>query len=208
LGFQEMVATWLTSGRPRRGATRRRPASIAAAAALALALSAAVAGSAYADVGKKIVERCEAGESISGYTVKQYQRAFHDMTTENIEYGDCAEVIQEAGLAAAGHRGAAGGGQGGGAAGSPGTGTGAAGGALEPTPAQQHILEATRHKHLAPVQLAGGGAVQPGVVNPDLASATSDLPTPVLAVIALVLAGLLLLAGREIKQRLTSDEQS
>ncbi len=206
-----MIATWLTSGRPRRerrGATRRRPTSIAAAAALVAVLCAALAGSASADVGMKILERCERGESISGYTVKQYQSALKDMATETIEYGDCSEVIQEADLAAAAHRRTAGGGQIGGAGGPPGSGTGAGGGAVEPTPAQEHILEATRHRQLAPVQLGGGGAVQPGVVHPDLASATSDLPTPVLAVIALVLAGLLLLAGKEIKERLTSEEQS
>jgi hypothetical protein len=115
-------------------------------------------------------------------------------------------VIQQAELAAASHRGT-GGQQSSGTGASPGAGAG--GGTVEPTPAQQHILEATRHEHLAPVALGGsGGTVQPGVVHPDLVSATSDLPTPVLAVIALVLAGLLLLAGKEIKERLTSEEQS
>jgi hypothetical protein len=202
-----MIATWLKSGRPccGRRSTTRLLTSIAVAAALTLALCAAgLAGSASADVAAQIVERCERGESITGYTVKQYQHALHDMNTETIEYGDCSEVIQQAELAAAAHRrGTTGGGQDGGV-GSPSTG----GAAVEPTPAQQHILEATHNEHLAPVQLGGGGTVQPGVVHPDLASATSDLPTPVLVVIALVLAGLLLLAGKEIKERLSSEEQS
>lgn len=208
-----MIATWLKPGRTRRerrsaarrSATRRRAAPIAAVAALTLALCATLAGSALADAGMQIVEHCEHEQSISGYTVQQYQHALKDMPTEAIEYTDCSEVIQQAELAAAAHRGATGGGQLGGSEASPSIG----GGAVAPTPAQQHILEATRHEHPAPVQLGGGGGtVQPGVVHPDLASATSDLPTPVLAVIALVLAGLLLLGGREIKERLSSDEQS
>jgi hypothetical protein len=154
----------------------------------------------------QIDKRCGHGESVSGYTVKQYQRALSDMPTEMIEYTGCAEVIEQAELAAAAHRGTTGGGQGAGTGAPPGV----CGPAVEPTPAQEHILEATRHEHPAPIRLGGGsgGTVQPGVVHPDLASATSDLPTPVLAVIALVLAGLLLLAGKEIKERLSREEQS
>jgi hypothetical protein len=206
-----MIATWPTSGRPRRerrSAIPRRPTSIAATAAIALALACCgvFAAGASADVAAQSDKRCGHGESVSGYTVEQYQSALNDMPAEMVEYTDCPEVIEQAELAAAGHRGGTGGGQGANTGTSPGVG----GTAVEPTPAQQHILEATRHEHPAPIQLgdSSGGTVQPGVVHPDLASATSDLPTPVLAVIALVLAGLLLLAGKEIKERLSREEQS
>lgn len=171
----------------------------------------ALPSAANADVGAKIIERCGRGQSLSGFTVAQYQQALHEMETEVIEYSDCAERIQQAELAAAGHKGGSSGGKGavgaGGGGGSEGGGTGGATGApLEPTPAEQQILEQTRHEPLRAIHLGGSGgdgngSVLPGVVHPDLASATSNLPTPVLVVIALVLAGLLLLAGWEIKQR-------
>jgi hypothetical protein len=105
-------------------------------------------------------------------------------------------------LAAAAHKGHTVGGQGSGS--SPGVGAPGTGQHVEPTPAQQQILEQTRKSGVGPVHLGGGGegSVVPGVVHPNLASAASDLPTPVLAVIAAVIAGIALLAGKEINTRM------
>lgn len=212
-----MIVTWLTYGRDR---FRRSAISRLALAALALALASGVAlpGVASADVGMKIIERCGRGESLAGFTVKQYQRALKEINadTEVLEYSACAEEVQRALDAAASHKGGSSGvgGQG------TGTGPGGAGGsggvaggstaAVEPTPAQVRTLEQTRQSGAPPVHFGGhdGTTILPGVVHPDLASATSNLPTPVLVVIALVLAGLLLLAGREIRARLAGPRHS
>jgi hypothetical protein len=208
-----MIVTWLTCARPwirRRHRARPSAASAAVALALALALAATLPATASADVGAQILNRCghlKSGESLSGYTVAQYKQALQEMPTEVLEYSNCQELIYKAELAAAAHKGGSGASQGGG--GGPGSATGSgAGGAVEPTPAQQRILEATRRESLTPVHLGGGETVLPGVVHPDLASATSSLPTPVLVVIALVIAGLLLLAGKEIRERIARSDQS
>lgn len=176
-----------------------------AVALVTAAMAVALPSAANADVGMKIIERCGHGQSLSGFTVAQYQRALHEMETEVIEYSDCVERIQQAELAAAGHKGGSSGSKGAvGGSGSGGTG-GATSAPVEPTPTEQRILEQTRDEPLRAIYLGGGsgdsGSVQPGVVHPNLASATSNLPTPVLVVIALVLAGLLLLLGWEIKER-------
>ncbi len=203
--------TWLTCARPWiRRRHRARPSAASAAVVLTLALAATLPATASADVGAQILNRCghlKSGESLSGYTVAQYKQALQEMPTEVLEYSNCQELIYKAELAAAAHKGS-GASQGGG--GGPGSATGSgAGGAVEPTPAQQRILEATRRESLTPVHLGGGGeTVLPGVVHPDLASATSSLPTPVLVVIALVIACLLLLAGKEIRERIARSDQS
>jgi hypothetical protein len=179
----------------------RRSSLLAAALCCLCAIASAPAASS-ADIGEEINYRCGHGESLAGFTVKQYQRALKELTadTEALEYSSCAEEIQRALNAAASHK----------AAGSGGTGAGAAGGAggapsatVQPTPEQVRTLEQTRNSGPAPVELGDGrGAVVPGVVHANLGSATSNLPTPALVVIALVLAGLALLAVREAKERL------
>jgi hypothetical protein len=187
-----------------------------AAATLALATTLALPTSALGNVGTKIIERCSHGQPISGYTVQQYRQALAEMETEIAEYTDCGELITQAELKAAGHRGGPGGGQGGFGGGSAGGGAGglSGGGAAGNgnaeipflTPAEQRTVEQARHVPAAPIRLAGR-EVLPGVVHANLASATSSLPTPLLAAIALMLAGLLLLAGREAGTRLAGRWQ-
>lgn len=173
---------------------------------------------AFADAGAEIMERCAQGQSVAGFTVEQYQQALKSVTTEEIEYhGECVEVIERAEQAAASHRhagaggasadergpdsGSATGGSRGG--GRPGGGSPNAGGPVEPTAAQARILEATRDGRAPAVRLGDGDeAVSPGLVHPDLAPAASDLPATVQAVIAAVIAGILLLAGHELRRRM------
>lgn len=177
-----------------------------------LCLACALPAAASANVGREIIERCTHSQPLSGYTVKQYQQAIHDLPTEVLEYSACVEEIQRAELHAAAHKGGSGGGTGAAGEGPGGSSTGAgtspgAGQAVEPTPAQQKILERTRAAGAPPVDLGGdGGSVLPGVVHANLASATSNLPVPVLAVIAAVLAGIVALAGREIHARMQRSQ--
>lgn len=188
---------------------RRRGARVLAAAVLAcLCLAAALPAGASANLGTKMYELCGQGKSLAGFTVKQYQLALKQLPTEAREYAAyCVEEIQKAELAVIARKGSSSNGRGaGGSSSGAGAGTGAsgAGAPVEPTPAQQRILEQTRKSGVAPVHLggSGGGSVSPGVVQPDLASAASNLPTPVLAVIAAVIAGIALLAGKEINTRM------
>jgi hypothetical protein len=187
---------------------------IAGAATLACLLLACMQpAGASASIATEIAERCGHQQSLAGFTVKQYQEALKKLPTEVLEYSSCAEEIQRAELEAAGHKHGAGGQGspgGGGAAGSPGSGAGpgGAGQAVEPTPAQQKVLEQTRVGTAPTVHLGDGNnePVAPGVVHADLASATSNLPAPVLAVIAAVIAGIALLAGREIHARMQRSQ--
>src|ERR1700731_177081 len=77
--------------------------SIAALAALLLTLG--VSGSARADVGATIINRCTHGQSLSGFSQQAYRRALQELPTEVEEYSDCANLIRRAQLAAAGRGG-------------------------------------------------------------------------------------------------------
>lgn len=181
-----------------------RSLAVAVAAIACLGCATAVPAAASADVGAKIIYRCGHGESLAGFTVAQYQHALKELTadTEALEYSSCAEEIQKAMNAAAGHK-SAGGGGGPGAGATRSAGSGSALAPVQPTPAQLRTLNRTRASTPAPVELEDGhGSVVPGVVHANISSATSSLPTPALVVIALVLVGLALLAGREAKERL------
>jgi hypothetical protein len=191
----------------RNFASRRSSSARAFAAAILafLCLAGTSPAGARGDTSTKIYELCGQSKSLAGFTVKQYQRALETLPTEILEYHyECVEEIQKAELAAAAHKGGTGTGQGGSGPSSGGGAPSATGHTVEPTPAQQQILEQTRRSGVGPVHLggsSGGGSVTPGVVHPDLASAASDLPPPVLAVIAAVIAGVMLLAGKEINTR-------
>lgn len=187
--------------------------TLAAAALACLCLLGAIPAAASADIATELAERCGQGKSLAGFTVKQYQEALKHLPTEVLEYSGCAEEIQKAELAAADHKEGAGGAGGQGAGGgSAGGGAAGAGASVEPTPAQQRILEQTRRNGAPAVRLGGGGSgegsVSPGVVHPDLASAASDLPAPVLAVIAAVIGGILALASQEINRRMQRSRHS
>jgi hypothetical protein len=169
--------------RPNRAAARAR------AAALALALAAALlwlAPPASADIGATIIERCTRGKSISGYTQQDYKRALQELPTEVEEYSECGNAIRRAELAAAGARGAALG---------PGSIT-----ATPLTPAEQRRLAAIAHTP-APALLLGRQLVHAGVVHAGISSAFSSLPNALLALLALIAAAALTLAGRTIRNR-------
>lgn len=169
----------------------------------AAGLTASASADASANASAKIMELCAHGQSVAGFTVKQYQATLENLTTEEIEYhSECVEAIQKADLAAAGRKGDHRFG------GSPrgrslDGGSPIAGQAVEPTPTQARMLEATRMDGAPAVRLGdrAGGSTFPGVVHPDLASAASDLPPAVLAVVAAAIGGILLLAVHDVRER-------
>ena len=108
-----------------------------------------IAAPAHADVGEKIIIRCTHGESLSGFTQKDYEKALKELETSSEEYTDCASLIHKAQLAAAGSHG--------GSAGGPGGGGSASGGAVAGAPApataaEQHQLEHPPGEGAAPQQ--------------------------------------------------------
>lgn len=151
------------------------------ALALFATLMLAPATAANADVGEKIIQRCTHGQSLSGFSQKDYKRALEEMPIEVREYNDCEELIQQAELAAAG--GNAGGGSGGGEGSSIGNQQ------IPMTPEEQQAVASAAQNGSAPVRVAPGQApIEPGVVHANIASAVSTLPAPLLAVLALLLA--------------------
>lgn len=175
---------------------RRKPASILPAAlASILALTALLPAQAGADVGTKIIERCTHGESIAGFTQQDYRRALEETTAEVNEYSDCVNLIHKAQLAAAGGSGPGGGG-----------GSALTANVPPPTPAEQQALQAVHRSGGAPVRV-GAQTVVPGVVHADIASAASTLPTPLLALLCFLLAGVLLVLARTVRDRVRAHRR-
>jgi hypothetical protein len=155
---------------------------IGSALALALSLLVLLATAASADTGAKIIERCTHGQSLSGFSQKDYRRALAELPTEVEEYSDCGNLIRRAQLAAAG------GGSGGGGSGPPIT-------RLTP---EEKIAVARAPKAGAEPFKVGKDLVSPGVVHASVSSALSSLPDPLLAMLAFLLACAAALGGRAI----------
>jgi hypothetical protein len=155
---------------------------IVSALALALSLLVLLATAASADTGAKIIERCTHGQSLSGFSQKDYRRALAELPTEVEEYSDCGNLIRRAQLAAA---------EGGG---------GGGGSVPQITPLSPHERsEVTRAqtKGKEPFRV-GDKLVVPGVVHASVSSALSSLPDPLLAILAFLLACAAALGGRAI----------
>lgn len=170
---------------------RLAPLRSALAVAAALLLLLAAAAPASESEVTKIYEACSSGKLPTGYSQQVYSQAIKEMEPELAEYTDCPDLIHKAQLA--------------GAAGSHGGSGGSSGGAASaavapPTPTEQHTLESVPHAS-SPSVPVGGEVIHPGVVHVDIASALSTLPTPLLALLAFLLAGALLLIGRTVNNR-------
>jgi hypothetical protein len=186
-----MSVARLQSRPPARLQNQRTGRRSAALLGLLALFALAVAAPARADIGETIVLRCTHHESIGGYTQSDYRKALGELEADTEEYSDCAQVIREAQLAAAGGRLGGGGTGGGGVAGVP----------TVATPAQERAL--TQAVHARPKSVAlGGHTIDPGVVHVDIASALGTLPTPLLSTLAFVLACLLLCGGGALHKRL------
>jgi|HubBroStandDraft_2_1064218.scaffolds.fasta_scaffold304925_2 hypothetical protein len=147
-----------------------------------------------ADIGEKIILRCTHGESLRGFSQKDYSKALKELETSLEEYSGCASLIHQAQLAAAGTRGGSSGGGGGSAA------AGATSATAPATPAERNELNSAPRAGSTPQQV-GNQLIRPGVVHADIASALSSLPNPLLAILAFLLACTLALAGGEIRNR-------
>jgi hypothetical protein len=169
---------------------RRGLLLLAALPAIALGLQ-PVVPLASADQGEAIILRCTHGQSLGGFSQGAYKQALKDLNADTEEYTDCASLIRQAQLAAAG---SPGGGSGGGSTGAPGAP------AVVPTPAEQRAITSAGHARSAPVQV-GDQAIHPGVVHVNVASALSSLPAPLLAMLGFLLTCLLLVAGSGLRNR-------
>lgn len=153
---------------------------------LALLLTAAPAR---ADVGHQIIRLCAEGKSLSGFPPNAYAKALKEISPTTEEYSECGQLIRQAQASAA--------------SGKPSSGasTGAALSApVQATPAEQKSIALAARSGSAPVDLSGG-AVHPGVVHANIASAFSTLPTPVLALLAFLLACLVVLGASFARKR-------
>jgi hypothetical protein len=153
-----------------------------------------------ADIGEKIILRCTHGESLRGFSQKDYSKALKELETSLEEYSGCASLIHQAQLAAAGsHGGSSGGGGGSAAAGASAT--------TPATPAERKELNSAPRAGSTPQQV-GNQLIRPGVVHADIASALSSLPNPLLAILAFLLACTLALAGGEIRNRVRNHHHN
>jgi hypothetical protein len=153
------------------------PARVLAAA---LTLTLAFAAPARASEVTKIFEACSNGALPTGYSQRAYSQAIKQMPAELAEYTDCPDLIDKAELAAASARG----GQGASAGQAAETSAAAV---APPTPSEQRTLEGIPHA-AAPSVPVGGQVIRPGVVHVNLASALRTLPTPLLVLLACLLA--------------------
>ncbi len=168
------------------------PLRPALALAVALALAFPVIASANTSEVTKIYEDCGNSTVPTGYSQQAYSQAIKEMEPFLAEYTNCPDLIHKAQLA--------------GAAGSHGADT--AGGSSEvgsaavapPTPTEQHTLEGIPHASAPPVRV-GGEVIHPGVVHVNLASAFNTLPTPLLALLAFLLACALLVVAWAVRRR-------
>jgi hypothetical protein len=144
-----------------------------------------------ANVGETIIERCTHGESLRGFSQSAYTQALKELSADTEEYSDCSSLIRQAQRAAA--------------SGPGGGGPGAAGSVAGPTavaasPAERQAVTHAASVRAAPVQL-GGESIVPGVVHANVSSALSSLPTPLLAVLAILLACVLVPLGGVLRKR-------
>jgi len=158
--------------------------ALTAAAALTVGAAPAVAESA----GQQIADKCGHHEPLGGYTQHQYEEALKVMETGTAEYSGCESEIRDAERAAA-----AGGNGGGGQAVNSNV-------ALPLTQTEQKAVQSAHRRGSTPVQV-GGEQIRPGVVKANIASAVNSLPHPLFAMLALLAAGALTLAGWEVRKR-------
>ena len=151
-----------------------------------LAMLLSIASPASADVGATIINRCTHKQSLSGFSQKAYRQALAEMPTEVEEYSDCFNLIRRAQLAAAGR---------GGSAGEASLAT-----PIPVNAAERRALNRAPKLGAPPVQV-GNYVVRPGVIHASIASALSSLPTPLLAILAFMLACALLVVGRALRSR-------
>jgi hypothetical protein len=143
------------------------------------------------DVGQKIIRLCAEGKSLAGFPPSAYAKALKEISATTEEYSECGQLIRQAQAAAASGHGAA-----------PATGGGLTG-ALPATPAEQRAIAGAARTGSAPVSV-GGQQIHPGVVHANVSSAFSTLPTPLLALLAFLIACAVAFGGGFARKRIRS----
>jgi len=166
------------------------------------------AGTALAS-GKDVIRDCTDDEVMSKtYTQKEYRAALRELAADADQYGNCRDVIlraQQAALAAGRKKDK---GDGGGTGGGADSGGGA--GAIGSAPAAEQLSSATKHERRAVDQAratrAGPVALDNTSVDPAKVgtvpgmSQVADLPTPLAVLLALLIAGTLVLGVLRIRR--------
>lgn len=188
--------------------TRTMRLRLAAATILALLLPAAHALASGIDV----IRDCTDDEVMSKtYTQKEYRDALRQFAADGDQYGNCRDVIRRAQAAAlAGGKKKDSGGAGAGAPAGGGPSSSGGAGAIGSAPAEEQLsaasrterraVERARKAHSSPVSL-DDRTVDPAKVGtvPGV-SQVSDLPTPLVVALALLLAGTLAVAGLRLRR--------
>ena len=175
---------------------------------IATLLSLLAGGSSALASGRDVIQDCTDDEILAKtYTQKEYRDALANLPADADQYGNCRDLI-----ARAQERAATKGASkkktdtGGGSSGAP-SGGGTSGGqppAVDPSskPADEQLAAATPDERAA-AQAAAKDDVLPEVSANDVATAprdsSSDLPTPILVLLALLLAGALALAAVRVR---------
>ena len=173
-----------------------------------LAVAAPASGS-----GLDVIRDCTDDEVMSKtYTQKEYRAALRELAADGDQYGNCRSVIQRAQAAAAAARKKSGGGGNGdpGATGAPaGGGPSGGAGAIGSAPAADQLREASAAEREA---VEAARTAPPGAVSLDDGvdtakvgtapgvSAGADLPTPLVLMLALLLAGALAVAALRVRR--------
>jgi hypothetical protein len=177
--------------------------------ALALLLALAAPGLAHAS-GSAVIKECTNGSIKPGHSQKDFADALANLPADVDEYTDCRDQIRRAQLGGSGGGSSSGGGTGGGGGTSGGTGGGTAGGAgngdtgtavapgADPlgnaTPQERASFQKAIDTGSAPVQL-DGRPVSPSTLGGAKSSGLTDIPAPLLAMLALLAIGGLGAAG-------------
>ena len=175
-----------------------------------LAVAAPAAGS-----GLDVIRDCTDDEVMSKtYTQKEYRAALRELAADGDQYGNCRSVIQRAQAAAAAAKQKSGAGNGGGtgdagAGGAGGGGPSGGAGAIGSAPAADQLRDASAAERAA---VEAARKAPPGAVSLDDAvdtaqagtapgvSAGADLPTPLVLMLALLLAGALAVAALRVRR--------
>jgi hypothetical protein len=147
------------------------------------------ASPAHASAASQIVEKCAKGEPFGGYSQQAYREALKQLPTEVIEYSACSNEIGKDALTAS---------KGGG--GSAAAEAASSNVPLPLSPSEQRAVQSAHHNGSTPVQV-GSQPIRPGVVHADIASAVNTLPDSLLAMLAFLLVGALVLAAGEVAKR-------
>lgn len=166
---------------------------VAAALAVVLIFGATTATAAYKNTPGQALRDCGAGhDPLHGhYSIKVLQQALADLHTNALQYTTCADALQNAIRSLLrGHPHPRG------KVTLPGRG-----GTVKPTPALvKKRIDQANAQGSAPFLLPNGQSVTPGAVTVRSASFFSSLPTPLLIVLAALLATVIAVSARAIHQ--------